>query len=254
MDHFVYCHSAVNSRQPAAAREFLVQVVIQVRGLHKFEMEKTGAAGIIIPAATGETLMTGGHRGFQVVGEAFVFSEMGFQVNQVASFQGGFTHGQLFFFFAELSEEPPLVKARKFGARFLELLFGQFEAEAASQEVGGDKGACPADSVCTVNQNLFAQVQRFVEPIQSLFQFVKSRSLVVIHGEIIDFETVALLDLMEIGVLTAKVDNTVNALVTDGLKFIVGHGRMSDSQLLCDPIQGIMSHRFLFRLRTGSES
>jgi hypothetical protein len=49
-------------------------------------MEKTGAAGIIIPAATRETLMTGGHRGFQVVGEAFVFSKMGFQVNQVTSF------------------------------------------------------------------------------------------------------------------------------------------------------------------------
>jgi hypothetical protein len=83
---------------------------------------------------------------------------------------------------------------------------------------------------------------------------MKSRGLVVVHREIIDFKTIALLDLMEIGVLTAKVDNTVNALVTDGLKFIVGHGRMPDSQLLCDPIQGIMSHRFLFRSRAGLES
>ena len=127
MDHSVYRNGPVNGCQPVAACELFVQMVVQVSSFHQFKVEETGAAGIRVLTAAREISMGGLQGGFHIVNKAFVFTEMGSQVNQVASFEGGFPYTEGALFFPEFSQEPPLVKAGKLSARPLEFLLGQFE-------------------------------------------------------------------------------------------------------------------------------
>ncbi len=114
-----------------------------------------------------------------------------------------------------------------------------FKGKAASEQIGGDERTGSAHAETAVDKHFFAKIDRFIEPFKPFFQILHGRCRFIRDGQPEDLETGVLLQLVQIAVFTAKVDNGVDTLRLETVKVVIGHRGAAGGDVFGDPVERV---------------
>src|SRR5512139_2044900 len=187
-----------------------VQVVAEIGRLDQLETQPGVTTEVMILPA--EAMRP--RPGIQALEKGPVLGEVGREIHDVLALDGRLPYRQPPGALVIAPQEPPLIEAARRGTDCLQGSLCLLQAEAPSQEVAGQEGAGPADTVTAMDKDLLVQVDRFVEPGQGRLDLRDVGGAVIGDGEVVDLETAVALDVVEVAELSAAIDDGVDALVS----------------------------------------
>lgn len=208
--------------------------------LDKAQAQYGVAAAVVVQAAAG-TVLVGWSGLVDAAEELLVVGKKREKIHQVLVVQGWLLDLQRFLFFSVFPDEPPLVEVGRLRLESFQGLAGEPVAESLAQQVGIDDGTGAADTEPAVDQHFLAEIETLVEPVEGLFQFRQVGGFLVGDGQIVDLEAGFFLDPVQVAEFRAEVEYGADPQGADSVEGIVGHGGLTDGEIVGDPVDPVVS-------------